>query len=37
MNAVCTNAVGIGRYQEVASKDLLSITLDDELKFTINI
>jgi hypothetical protein len=32
VNALCTNAVGIGRQQEIASKEALSVTFDDELK-----
>jgi hypothetical protein len=36
VNAQCTNAVGAGRWQEVASKEVLSPTLDDELKFINN-
>jgi hypothetical protein len=31
---LCTNAVGIGRQQEVSSKEMFSVTLDDVLKFT---
>jgi hypothetical protein len=31
VNAPCTNVVGIGREQEVFSKEALSATLDGEL------
>jgi hypothetical protein len=34
VNALCTNAVGVGRMQEVASKQVLSVTLDAVLNFT---